>query len=119
MARYLPKRPKSGPLTPERLKQLQAEIFRDPRFRAIEQRMAMASKIRQEQARIDYESHKDVHQWRYHMTPWERTMDAINRMTKVRKDYNDRMAGRDTGEDEARKYAERLANIAERKKSEG
>lgn len=72
---------------------------------------------RMSELRSGWETNAEVQRHRT-LTPEERSREAIDRQTALFREHHDKMAGTDTTGDMAHKEAVRIANLAERKKSE-
>jgi hypothetical protein len=108
-------KPRIRKLDEERLRTLTFQIQQTPAFKAVAAAYDRAMLERRKAVLDKYESHPDVQRWRS-MTKAEQAKDAIDRMTKVRKEMNDLRAGTDTTEDEARRYAQGLAEKSDKQK---
>jgi hypothetical protein len=73
---------------------------------------------RKEELKQEYESNAEVQEWRT-KTPEERARNAIDRQTKLVKEYSDATLKTDTTADAANKKCVQIAERAEKEKSGG
>lgn len=95
--------------------ELRRQIDRDPRMQKIESDFKRGAEERERARREKFDSNAEV-QRRKAMSADEKSRDAVDRMTQNIKERNDYFSGRDTTESAARKEAERIANLADRKR---
>lgn len=95
--------------------ELRRRIDSDPRMQRIESEFRRGSEERAIAREEKFNSNAEV-QRRKSMSSDEKARDAVDRMTQSIKERNDYFSGRDTTEAAARKEAQRIANLADRKK---
>lgn len=94
-------------------------VERSPIFHAVRQEYAKSKKRSEEALKEKYEANAEVQRWRTQMTPDERARDAIERMVPTARAVQEmRSGGKEVSYEEARKKAESIAYLSERKKKE-
>jgi hypothetical protein len=102
-------------IEPERLQVLTQQLSQTPAFKAMCARYDRAIAQQRQEQKDKYENHPDVIAWR-NMTKEARAKDAIDRMTKVKKDMDELRTGKDVSDAEARDYAVGLAEKSDKQK---
>lgn len=96
-----------------------AAVERTPIFQVAQAEYAKLKARHAASLKDKYESSADVQRWRTQMTPEERTRDAIERMVPTTRAVHElRNGGKEVSYEEARKSAEGLAYLSEKKKEE-
>lgn len=98
--------------------QMRRKIESLPGFKAIQQNLAEIKEAKASKLKEKYESNSEVQRWRT-MNKDEQTREAINRMIPTAAAVRKGQTGKDSTHEEARKVVEDIANLSDRKKTEG
>lgn len=109
------KRERLGSRPPPRETRLKQTIESLPTFRALQQSLAVAKGEKQADLQEKWESNAEVQEWR-RKTSEEKGREAIERMVPTAKEVVSMRKGSEATYEEARSYAEGLANKSDRQK---